>query len=85
MLFWGVFRDRLKYTKIKPVDKNDDIYEVSDYRPVSLLTSFSKIFETVIQRWILKNLTNYILSTESYGFRLGLRNDNANYKLTIEI
>ena len=65
MLFWGVFRDRLKYTKIKPVDKNDDIYEVSDYRPVSLLTSFSKIFETVIQRRILKHLTNYnVLSTE---------------------
>jgi len=85
MLFWGVFPDTLKYAEIKPPHKNDDRCEVSNYRPVSLLTSFSKISETVIQRWILKNLTNYILSTESYGFRLGLRNDNANYKLTIEI
>jgi hypothetical protein len=59
---------------------------VSNYRPVSLLTSFSKILETLMQRRILKHLTNYnILSTEQYGFRLGLRTDNATYKLTTEI
>ena len=64
-LFWGVFLDRLKYTIIKPLHTNDDIGEVSNYRPVSLLTSFSKIFETVMQRRILKHLTNYnILNTE---------------------
>ena len=86
MLFWGVFPDRLKYAKIKPLHKNDDRCEMSDYRPVSLLTSFSKIFETVVQRRILKHLTNYnVLSTEEYGFRLGLRTDNAPYKLTTEI
>jgi len=40
----------------------------------------------VIQRRILKHLTNYnILSTEQYGLRLGLRTDNATYKLTTEI
>ena len=55
-------------------------------RPVLLLTSFSKIFEMVMQRRILKHLTNYnILSTEQYGFRLGLKTDNATYKLTTEI
>jgi len=50
------------------------------------LTSFSKIYEMVMQRGILKHITNYnILSTEQYGFRLGLRTDNATYKLTTEI
>jgi hypothetical protein len=35
---------------------------------------------------ILKHLTNYnILSIEQYGFRLGLRTDNATYKITTEI
>jgi hypothetical protein len=59
---------------------------MSNYRPVSLLTSFSKIFEMAMQRRILKHLTNYnMLSTEQYGFRLGLRTDNATYKLTTEI
>jgi hypothetical protein len=59
---------------------------VSNYRPVSLLISFSKIFETVMQRRILKHLTTYkILSTEQYGFRVGLKTENAIYKLTTEI
>jgi len=53
MLFWGVFPDRLKYATIKPLHKNEDRCEVSNYRPVSLFTSFSKIFETVMQRRIL--------------------------------
>jgi len=43
MLFSGVFPDRLKYTIIKPVHKNDDKCEVSNYRTVSLLTPFLKI------------------------------------------
>ena len=86
MLFCGVFPDRLKYTIIKPLHKNEERCEVSKYRPVSLLTSFSKIFETVMQRRILKHLTEYnILSTEQYGFRLGLRTANANCKLTTGI
>jgi hypothetical protein len=86
MLFWCVFPDRLKYAIIKPLHKNDDRCEVSNYKPVSLLTSFSKIFETVMQRRILKHLTNCnILSTEQYGFILGLKTDNATFKLTTEI
>ena len=44
MLFWGVFPDRLKYTIIKPVHKNDDRCEVSNYRPVSL---FNIIFKNI--------------------------------------
>jgi hypothetical protein len=59
MLFWGVFPDRLKYAIIKPQHKDYDKCEVSNYRPVSLLTSFSEIFETLMQRRILKHLTNY--------------------------
>jgi len=39
----------------------------------------------VIQKRILKYPTKYnILSTEKYGFRIGLKTDNAIYKLTSE-
>jgi hypothetical protein len=63
-----------KYTVIKPLHKNGDRHEVSKYRPVSLLTSFSKMFEMVLKTRILKHLTKYnILSTEQYGFRIGLK------------
>jgi len=64
MLFWGLFPDRLKCTTIKPLHKNDDRCGVSNYRPVSLLTSFSKILERVMQKQVLKHHTNHnILST----------------------
>jgi len=86
MLFWSVFPDILNYAIIKPLHKNVDRWEVSNYIPVSLLTSFSKIFGTIMQRRILNHLTKYsILSTEQYGFREGLRTDHATYKPTTEI
>jgi len=66
----GVFPARLKYTIIKPLHKNDDRCEVFNYRPLSLLTSFSKIFVMVMQRSILKHLTKYnILSSEKIWFQ----------------
>ena len=56
------------------------------YLTISLLTPFLKISEMVMERRILKHIINYnILSTEQYGFRIGLRTDNATYKLTTEI
>jgi hypothetical protein len=85
MLSWSVFPDRLKYAIIKPLHNNGDRCDVSKYRSVSLLTSFSKIFETLMQRKILKHLTKYIKLSTEHGFRLGLRTDNATYKLTTEI
>jgi hypothetical protein len=86
MLLWGIFPVRLKYAIIQPLHKIGDRCDLSKYRPVSLLTSFSKIFETLTRKRILKYLTKRnILSTEQYGFRLGFRTDNATYKLTTEI
>ena len=60
ILFWGKFPARLKYAVIKPLHKNGDKCEMSNYRPVSLLTSFLKIFEMVMKTRILKHLTKYI-------------------------
>ena len=45
MLFWGVFPDRLKYAKIKPVHKNDDRCEVSNWTCITL-----NIFEKYLKR-----------------------------------
>ena len=86
ILFWGVFPDRLKYTVIKTLHKNSDRCEESNYRPILLLTSFSKTFKMVMQTRILKHLTKYnILSTEQNGFMIGLKTDSAIFKLTTEI
>lgn len=55
---------------------------MSNYRPISLLTTFSKI----IERIIYKNLYNYltvhnIFATEQFGFREGLSTDVVTHAL----
>jgi hypothetical protein len=44
MLSSGIFQTRLKFAEVKPVFKKGDKNVTSNYRPVSLLTPFSKIF-----------------------------------------
>jgi Notch-like protein len=56
--FTGLFPDRLKYTiKISLFKKSNENY-VSNYRLISILTTFSKIFENVMLTRLLKHLTS---------------------------
>jgi Notch-like protein len=48
MLFTGTFPTHFKFSQILPIFKKGIRVEISAYRPISLLTSFSKIFENVI-------------------------------------
>ena len=41
----GIFPTRLKYSQISPIYKNGEKTEMANYRPISLLTSFSKILK----------------------------------------
>jgi len=45
ILSMGVFPDRLKFSEVRPLYKMGDKTELSNYRPISLLTSFSKIIK----------------------------------------
>jgi hypothetical protein len=51
----GVFPDRLKYAIIKSLYKGGSKQDVNNYRPISVLTSFSKIFEKVMYSRINKS------------------------------
>ena len=44
----GVFPQELKISRVKPLFKRGDVLDISNYRPISLLSSFSKVFEYVI-------------------------------------
>jgi hypothetical protein len=65
----GIFPDRFKYSEIKPIYKNGDTNLICNYRPISLLTSFSKIFERVMFVRLHHHLTINILANEQFGFR----------------
>jgi hypothetical protein len=67
----GAFPESLKYAIIKPIYKKRDKLLSTNYRPASLLTSFSKIFEKLIYSVLYKHIcTNNILAKEQYGFRI---------------
>ena len=44
----GIFSTRLKYATIKPILKKENKENVANYRPISVLHSFSKILEKII-------------------------------------
>ena len=44
----GSFPTRLKYSQITPIYKKGNNSQLNNYRPISVLTSFSKIFEKLI-------------------------------------
>ena len=56
VLSTGIFPERLQFSEVRPLFKKGDITEFSNYRPISLLTSFSKIIEKII----FKRLCNYL-------------------------
>jgi hypothetical protein len=59
---------------------------MSNYRPISLLTSFSKVLEKVMYNKLLQHLNNNKISVdEQFGFTTNSTTDRAIYKLTNEI
>jgi hypothetical protein len=48
MLSSGIFPEKLNYAELKPLFKVGCKSDPSNYRPISLLTSFSKILEKII-------------------------------------
>ena len=72
MLTTGIFPDKLKIAKVIPLFKKGDKSIFSNYRPISLLPSLSKLFEKVIFQQLYKYLEDSNLFYESqYGFRKG--------------
>ena len=66
----GIFPTDLKCAKVIPIHKSGDPCLLNNYRPISLLSSFSKILERTMYNKITKFLdANHILYHHQYGFR----------------
>jgi hypothetical protein len=86
MLAQGTFPERLKFSLIKPIYKSGDKSSPSNYRPISLLPVFSKIFEKVINQTLIDHLnTQAILNEHQDGFRSEVSTENASFALLHEI
>ena len=56
----GIFPGNAKIASVVPVDKGkSDKYEVLNYRPVSILKAFSKIYEKVIKNQLMSYFYKY--------------------------
>ena len=68
----GHFPDFLKVARVTPVFKDGDPTQFGNYRPISVLSVISKIFERVIQTRLLGFLKRQgSLLVSQYGFRRG--------------
>ena len=66
----GVFPDSLKKARVKPILKEDDKCNLSNYRPISVLSVLSKVFEKEAYTQLYDYFeNNTILHKQQYRFR----------------
>ena len=62
--------DELKLTKVIPFFKHGDKTDIPNYRPISVLSFFSKIFEKTLNNCLIKFIDKHdILYKYQFGFR----------------
>lgn len=65
----GHFPSQMKVAKIIPIYKSKEKNDFTNYRPISLLPNFAKIFEKLVHIRLYSFLKqNHILSNKQYGF-----------------
>ena len=70
MLNTRIFPDKLKESKVSPIFKANDKELLSNYRPISVLSSMSKLYEYAISDQSTQYLIdNNLFSSNKYGFR----------------
>ena len=70
MLHTGIFPEQLKISKFLPLHKASDKMSLTNYRPIALSPSISKLFECVLLEQLTNHFTdNNLLSPQQYGFR----------------
>ena len=82
----GNFPNSLKIAKVTPVYKCGDSCEVSNYRPISVLSCFSKILERIMYNRLFKHISNHnLLYNKQFGFQKHHSTEHAIVQLVSEI
>lgn len=65
----GKFPQQLKLAKVIPIFKKGDQCEASNYRPISQISTFSKVIEKLVLTRLTDHLThNNLFSSQQHGF-----------------
>ena len=82
----GIFPDILKIAKVTPIHKKESKLDFKNYRPISLLSTFSKIYEKIIYTRIYDHLTrNKLIYLKQFGFRRNFSTIHALISITERI
>jgi hypothetical protein len=82
VLSMGIFHDRLKFSEVKPLYQKGNTSDFSNYRPISLLTSFSKVIEKIIHKRLYHYLDQQkVFVNEQHGFRQKTSTETAAFSL----
>ena len=66
----GIYPSSWKHVLVQPVPKKGDRSNPSNYRPIALTSTISKVFETLLNAHFLRHLESHsLLSDHQYGFR----------------
>ena len=86
MFTTGIFPERLKIAKVKPLYKKEDESILSNYRPIFLLPAISIIFEKAIYLQTYEHFCeNNIFFPSQYGFRKGHSTEYAGLEVVEKI
>lgn len=82
----GIFPDDLKKSLVKPYFKKGNSEDFSNYRPISLITSFAKIIEKILANRLVKFLQKFeALSGNQHGFIKKKSTETAVFEFTQEV
>ena len=82
----GIFPDKLKIAKVLPFFKTDDKTLLNNYRPISILPCFSKIFERIMYNRVYDHLiSNNLLYKQQFGFQKNHSTEHAILHLVNEL
>lgn len=74
----GILPDKLKIAKVIPVYKKEDPFPFVNYKPISLLSNFSKFFERVMYNWLKVFVQEYDIH---YCCQIGFRKNHSTSSL----
>lgn len=86
MLTMGIFPDKLKIARVSVIHKGGEQNSFANYRPISVLSVFSKVAENVINTRLVSFLEKInAISNQQYGFQKGKSTEQALLRVKDEI